>query len=364
MKVKNWQWIIFFMMANFLIVVNAETNSVPTVAVNTCVIPTCTVPMYSEEHTGKGQRYPSVSVSKVSDTSKENDFICTERSGENSRQADISGTKCRMVYCGLIVVAVIVLILLLVGICKKDYSDKAIICIELIGVFVLVSLIFVGAYDLLMRLIDNLKDFSALKELSTCATGSEAVQKAYAQLSTELQQWLALFGVLGTFLGLVLPVGAYLLQLKAVERKEKYIDARINEKTVEMAGKMASIWKSQIALCEWQSMQLQGHIRNKLSKGWNAIYSVDVIGMLVWFSLVVTCACESGSDSDIHEASKFIHDLYCELKKEVSDKDWNRLVNDVKKSNRNINFRFQIDRTKMNSSSYDRLMAIAQEFGM
>lgn len=58
---------------------------------------------------------------------------------------------------------------------------------------------------------------------------SDAVLEAYDQLNSELSRWFTMFAVLGTFFGLVLPIGGYLLQLKEIDRRKKEIDEGIDK---------------------------------------------------------------------------------------------------------------------------------------
>ena len=71
-------------------------------------------------------------------------------------------------------------------------------------------------------------------------SNSEAVLKAYDQLSGELSKWFAMFAILGAFFGLVLPVGSYFLQLKEINSREEDVDAKIGEKVKEFENEMAA----------------------------------------------------------------------------------------------------------------------------
>jgi len=67
---------------------------------------------------------------------------------------------------------------------------------------------------------------------------SDAVLEAYDQLSSELSRWFAMFAVLGTIFGLVLPIGGYLLQMREIYRKGKEIGDRIDKNVQEYKGKI------------------------------------------------------------------------------------------------------------------------------
>lgn len=101
-------------------------------------------------------------------------------------------------------------------------------CLEMVLWGTILVLVSFGAFHLVSRIVDGGTNGGALQNISS-PHGSKAVLQAYEQLSAELGNWGALLGVIGAFFGLVLPVGAYLMQIKAVNQEEEKIMARVNE---------------------------------------------------------------------------------------------------------------------------------------
>ena len=100
----------------------------------------------------------------------------------------------------------------------------------------ILALICIGAFLLLNRIVDfgaNGRPFYGI----TSPEANQAMLQAYEQLSNELARWGALIGVLGAFFGLVLPVGGYLLQVKAVERYEGRVEKAIQKERARLCVK-------------------------------------------------------------------------------------------------------------------------------
>ena len=121
------------------------------------------------------------------------------------------------------IAALALLVLCGVALFSKQVGNNLLYCIEVVLLVAVLALISFGAFHLLSRIVDLGASGCAMQAI-TSPERNEAVLQAYEQLSNELERWVALLGILGTFFGLVLPVGAYLLQLKAVNREEEKIE--------------------------------------------------------------------------------------------------------------------------------------------
>lgn len=116
---------------------------------------------------------------------------------------------------------------------KNELPSGVFHCLELgllLGVLLLVSL---GTYQLVARFIDSGCN-APLKEIANASNRSSAVLSAYHQLSTEMERFIGLLAVFGTFFGLVLPVGAYFLQTKAVNAQETKTESLIQKQLKDM----------------------------------------------------------------------------------------------------------------------------------
>lgn len=132
---------------------------------------------------------------------------------------------------GFIVLLIIIAVFSLV--CSKVFSkikmsSYGLYRMEMFLLMGVILLIFWGTFQLLSRIIDLGTGGSSIHAIVS-PDCNQAVLQAYEQLSNELGRWCALFGVLGTFFGLVLPVGAYLLQLKVVNQREEQTAKLIKE---------------------------------------------------------------------------------------------------------------------------------------
>ena len=126
----------------------------------------------------------------------------------------------KIIVIGSIIVAVMGLIALIVGLCKcKNYA------LRLAESFILIATVLLLAFGTRETVL-NLVDKNASK-IVISGNKSKAVLQAYKQLSEEQSRWFVMFVVLGSFFGIVLPIGSYLLQIRAVSHKENEVDDRL-----------------------------------------------------------------------------------------------------------------------------------------
>ena len=93
-----------------------------------------------------------------------------------------------------------------------------------------------GTRETVLKLIER----NTIPQGAFSADENKAVLQAYKQLSEELNRWFVMFVVLGSFFGIVLPIGSYLLQIKAVSQKESESEDRLKEAENRNQGTIAS----------------------------------------------------------------------------------------------------------------------------
>ncbi len=148
---------------------------------------------------------------------------------------DISAFKTMRIFFGFLIAA-------LVGLCVLVWKNKTVTdnwryCFETIVLVAVMLLISWGAYHLLDRIVAYGEKGYAIQAIDS-PDAHLATRQAYEQLSNELEHWAVLFGVMGTFFGLVIPVGGYLLQIKAVKREEEKTEKVFDEKLIRFTNKM------------------------------------------------------------------------------------------------------------------------------
>lgn len=126
----------------------------------------------------------------------------------------------KIIVMGSVIIAVMGLVALIVGLCKcKNYA------LRLVESFILIATVLLLAFGTRETVL-NLVDKNASK-IVISGNKSKAVLQAYKQLSEEQSRWFVMFVVLGSFFGIVLPIGSYLLQIRAVSHKENEVDDRL-----------------------------------------------------------------------------------------------------------------------------------------
>lgn len=120
----------------------------------------------------------------------------------------------------------VVLSIITIGIVYFKSVDKRVArVLESLILIVIVLVLAYGTQSTVLKLVDGQtvmqRDFPAEK--------SSAVLCAYKQLSEELSRWFVMFVVLGSFFGIVLPIGSYLLQIRAIRHKEDEVEEAIKE---------------------------------------------------------------------------------------------------------------------------------------
>lgn len=119
---------------------------------------------------------------------------------------------------------------------------------ESVFLIAIVLLLAWGTRDTVLKVVDSFqRDKVVFSE-----NQNKAVLEAYDKLSGELNRWSVMFVVLGSFFGLVLPIGAYLLQMKEIARKEGAVDEKFAEKE--------SKWNEAISRIEMNIVEARGKL--------------------------------------------------------------------------------------------------------
>jgi len=198
---------------------------------------------------------------------------------------------------------------------------------------------------------------------------SDAVLEAYDQLNSELSRWFTMFAVLGTFFGLVLPIGGYLLQVKEVERKKEEIysgmKSLIDDAKDKFKKETSDLWKYHSAMAHWMVMKYQDRILRFMRKTISpSSLGAEGVGLLAWVMIMIKTAL-STEDADIVaskiEALRFVFD---KLKGEAQYKVFlsATLASPVKRS-----IRIDLDRCReilKDNSSFNYLEQLVNEFQM
>lgn len=163
------------------------------------------------------------------------------------------GWRKETIGCGFttfcIIVCTSLLVLFIVALIQKGVGNNWLYCFEVVVLMAVLVLISFGAFHLLSRIVDGVNGGGGQGIVSP--DGNKAILQAYEQLSNELGRWGALLGILGSFFGLVLPAGGYLLQIKNLKREEEKTARQIQEKVEEarkdiqgaLATEVKQIWK-------------------------------------------------------------------------------------------------------------------------
>ena len=113
-----------------------------------------------------------------------------------------------------------------------------------------------GTRDTVLKVVDSFqRDKVVFSE-----DQDTAVLEAYDKLSNELNRWSVMFVALGAFFGLVLPIGAYLLQMKEIARKEGAVDEKFEEE--------ARLRKEESDQAKKEIKELSEKFREDVSRVW------------------------------------------------------------------------------------------------
>ena len=191
----------------------------------------------------------------------------------------MEGERSKVIFWGIVVFCIIVglaLIVLCILACfsKKQTSmwENVRYCFEMVLLIAVLAVIGCGSFHLLSRIVDLGAKESAILAI-TSPDCSMAVLQAYEQLSNELGRWCALFGVLGAFFGLVLPIGAHLLQIKTVKREEEKTtrliqeNVKVSEKDIRksLEVEVQKIWKEYADMQYLEDLKIFKTLRDQSS---------------------------------------------------------------------------------------------------
>ena len=151
----------------------------------------------------------------------------------------------------------------------KDIKRSVLYIAESAILIFVVLLLAWGTRDTVLKVVDSFQR----DKVVFSDDRDTAVLEAYDKLSNELNRWSVMFVALGAFFGLVLPIGAYLLQMKEIARKEGAVDekldeeARLREKSIDDAKReiqgMQNRFSSDISKV-WQDQAISAHESLKL----------------------------------------------------------------------------------------------------
>ena len=141
--------------------------------------------------------------------------------------------------------------------------------VRMVESFILMATILLFAYgtrETVLQLVDR----KVTTQMQLSSDENKAVLQAYQQLSEELNRWFILLVAFGALFGLILPVGSYFLQLRAISRKEDESDERLmelerrNRGEIDKAKKEIADTQEQFAKAVgnlWRSQTIMAHER-------------------------------------------------------------------------------------------------------
>lgn len=147
--------------------------------------------------------------------------------------------------------------------CKSPSAGTRIHVTESILAFLVLLLVGMCAYHLISQIIQLNRGGHIPMELSMRGF-SRSVLVAYEKLSDEMGRWFSLFAVLGVFFGLVLPIGAYFLQIKAVDRHEERMSEELDIRLRDAIEKNSQELTEKVYTVKNKLFQMKGKISKEL----------------------------------------------------------------------------------------------------
>ena len=140
----------------------------------------------------------------------------------------------------------------------KDIKRSVLYIAESAILIFVVLLLAWGTRDTVLKVVDSFQR----DKVVFSDDRDTAVLEAYDKLSNELNRWSVMFVALGSFFGLVLPIGAYLLQMKEIARKEGAVDEKFAEEARQR--------KKSIEAADLEIKKMRDEFRSDVSEVWQA----------------------------------------------------------------------------------------------
>ena len=201
-----------------------------------------------------------------------------------------------------------------------------------------------------------------------------------------------MFAALGTFFGIIVPLIAYWLQVKSVEKYEARVEKEIHEATEraknefeqiindiavaereldEKVKKNTEAMDGKIAvLLRHQSVSITKSIvefKKQLIQAWESGKDGVELGVaLVWFcGLLEECAYSSGVDKQLKDAADAILRVFRELRSNTSTtRHWKGFVAKLVKENKKTLFEFHFNEDLLGKETYREWIALCEELGI
>ena len=197
---------------------------------------------------------------------------------------------------------------------------------------------------------------------------SDAVLEAYDQLNSELSRWFTVFAVLGTFFGLVLPIGGYLLQIKEAERKKEEIYSDIKSLIADANDKFkketSGLWRCHSSVAHWMVMKCQHRILRFMRRNVaSSSLGVEGVGLLAWVMIMIKTALATEDADMVASKIEALKAIFDRLK---GDAQYNVFLNATLASPAKSSVRIDLDRCreilKDKKSPCDYLEQLVTEF--
>lgn len=344
-------------------------------------------------------------VKKEIDSIREQSKFILDENGKVQQEAiaelRIKVSECEEKQCTNVTIwGVVLLLLLIVGfvvVClqvrrKTEMTSCGLYRFEMILLVFIMLLISWGAYQLLSRIIDWGVSGNSIYAI-TSADYNQAVMQAYEQLSNEMERWVALLSIIGAFIGLVLPIGGYLLQIKTVNRQEERLDKQIaraieeakkeikeivdgkvvdaqqeldkalRQKSEEMDSKLTALRKQQVDFAKI----LVSDLAQKVLTEWkNGRDGADIGSGLVYCCTILDdCSVLSADESEMKSAAMLILRIFNGLKEyDGLQNHWHQFAPKMAEISKRFNISFHVNEALIGADYFARWKELCAELGI
>ncbi len=216
---------------------------------------------------------------------------------------------------------------------------------------------------------------------------------AYEQLSREMQVWFALFAALGTFLGILVPVIAYWLQIKAVDRHEaqmkneiqkameevkrevpELIDTKVSSAEREMgetmqatvqevASKFPDLWKQHAIYVKMLINELYDKVINEWQH--NRDGAEIGLGLVSFCNWLDNCAFSSEDPDELQDAADLVLRVWGGLQdNENAPKWWRDFSTKIAAKNKRVEYEFHFTKALLGNDRFALWNGYCEELGI
>ena len=270
---------------------------------------------------------------------------------------------------GAIIVLAILTLVMMFGKRFAECRFGVVSMAMLVSLFGLITLCSFMWVERVVGLCERNREFFRSELTENRLSEGDAVLKAYEQLSNELSRWFAMFAVLGTFFGLVLPAGGYLLQIREIEKKKEEVNSRMKSLIDKEQGKFSKeisiLWRQHSSVAQWMVMQCERRIVRFMNRkvAVNRLGG-EGVGLLAWIMIVIQTALATEDSNVLSSRIEFLRLVFERLKKNEQYADF---VKATIASPAIDNVKIDLEKCHKilkDKSAYDYLKQFSNEFGI